>query len=64
MFSKKQEFIEFTLHEKILKFGRFTLKSGRISPYFFNTGVCNDGKLLNELSSYYADYINENSLEF
>ena len=43
MFSKKQEFIEFTLHEKILKFGSFTLKSGRKSPYFFNTGLCNKG---------------------
>ena len=64
MFSKKQEFIEFTLHEKILKFGSFTLKSGRKSPYFFNTGLCNNGKLLDELSSYYADYISENSLDF
>ena len=64
MFSKKQEFIEFTLREKILKFGSFTLKSGRKSPYFFNTGICNSGKLLDELSSYYADYISENSLDF
>ena len=64
MFNKKQEFIEFTLHENILKFGRFTLKSGRISPYFFNTGLCNNGKLLSELSGYYADYISVNSLKF
>ncbi len=64
MFNKKQEFIEFTLHENILKFGSFTLKSGRKSPYFFNTGLCNNGKLLNELSSYYADYISEKSLNF
>ena len=64
MFNRKQEFIEFTLHEEILKFGNFTLKSGRKSPYFFNTGLCNNGRLLNDLSSFYSDYISTNGLKF
>ena len=64
MFNKKQEFIEFTIDENILKFGNFTLKSGRHSPYFFNTGNCNNGKLLAELTSYYADYIQDHSLNY
>ena len=44
----KKSFIEFTLNHEILKFGNFTLNSGRQSPYFFNTGLCDDGKKLNE----------------
>ena len=46
MFNKKQDFIEFTINKNILRFGDFTLKSGRKSPYYFNTGLCHDGKLL------------------
>jgi orotate phosphoribosyltransferase len=64
MFNKKQEFIEFTINENILRFGDFTLKSGRRSPYFFNTGLCNNGKLLSVLTSYYADYIYDHSLKY
>ena len=41
MNSLKKQFIEFTLNHEILRFGSFTLKSGRQSPYFFNTGLCN-----------------------
>ncbi len=64
MFNNKQDFIEFTIHENILKFGDFTLKSGRKSPYFFNTGLCNNGALLSKLSGYYAQYIFDNSLVY
>ena len=64
MFNKKQDFIEFTIHENILRFGKFTLKSGRNSPYFFNTGLCNNGVLLTKLSDFYSDYINANSLKY
>ena len=64
MFNKKQDFIEFTIHENILRFGKFTLKSGRNSPYFFNTGLCNNGLLLTKLSDFYSDYINTNSLKY
>tara|TARA_B100001057_G_C22652329_1_gene872552 strand:- start:353 stop:994 length:642 start_codon:yes stop_codon:yes gene_type:complete len=64
MFNKKQDFIEFTIHEQILKFGKFTLKSGRKSPYFFNTGLCNNGLLLSKLADFYSHYIKENSLKY
>ncbi len=64
MFNKKQDFIEFTIHENILKFGKFTLKSGRNSPYFFNTGLCNNGLLLAKLADFYSNYINVNSLKY
>ena len=64
MFNKKQDFIEFTINENILRFGKFTLKSGRISPYFFNTGLCNNGLLLSKLADYYSDYIKEASIKY
>ena len=64
MFNKKQEFIEFTIHEKILRFGKFTLKSGRNSPYFFNTGLCNNGLLLSRLADFYSHYIKTNTLKY
>ena len=64
MFNKKRDFIEFTINKKILRFGDFTLKSGRKSPYYFNTGLCHDGQLLSDLSSYYADYIKNNNLSY
>ena len=63
MFSKKQEFIEFTLHEKILKFGSFTLKSGRKSPYFFNVGNINSGEALRSLGEAYARTIIESDIK-
>lgn len=47
-------FIEFLLENHALKFGTFTLKSGRISPYFFNLGVFNSGKSLEILGTFYA----------
>ncbi len=64
MFNKKQDFIEFTLHEDILRFGKFTLKSGRNSPYFFNTGLCNNGFLLSKLADFYSNYIKEEALKY
>jgi orotate phosphoribosyltransferase len=60
----KKRFIEFTLDHEILRFGNFTLNSGRESPYFFNTGLCCTGKLLNELSSFYCEAIIANNIEF
>lgn len=48
-------FIEFLLDNHALKFGEFTLKSGRISPYFFNLGVFNSGKSLETLGTFYAE---------
>ena len=60
----KTKFIEFTLDHGILRFGSFVLKSGRKSPYFFNTGLCNDGKLIHQLSSYYCSLIINEKLDF
>ena len=60
----KTKFIDFTLDHGILRFGSFVLKSGRQSPYFFNTGLCNDGKLIHQLSSYYCSLIINEKLDF
>ena len=49
-----QAFIELALSRGVLKFGEFTLKSGRVSPYFFNAGLLNDGEALSLLASGYA----------
>ncbi len=48
------EFIEFAIEYNVLCFGEFTLKSGRTSPYFFNSGLFNDGKSLSRLGRFYA----------
>ena len=58
------EFIEFAIKKGVLQFGEFTLKSGRISPYFFNAGSFNDGRALEVLSKYYAQAIVESKIEF
>lgn len=50
-----QQFIELALAKNVLRFGEFTLKSGRISPYFFNAGLLNDGEALSLLAQGYAD---------
>lgn len=50
----KREFIQFCLDHQILKFGEFTLKSGRLSPYFFNAGLFNTGFALATLGEFYA----------
>ena len=60
----KKNFIKFTLDHEILRFGSFVLKSGRKSPYFFNTGLCCSGSLLNSLSKFYAQYIVDNFTNF
>ena len=52
-----QAFIELALSRGVLKFGEFTLKSGRVSPYFFNAGLLNDGEALTLLASGYADQL-------
>jgi len=60
----KQAFIELALKRGALKFGSFTLKSGRESPYFFNAGLFNTGAALAELGGCYADAIANAGLEF
>lgn len=58
------EFIEFALQHKVLCFGEFILKSGRKSPYFFNSGLFNDGHSLAELGRYYAKAIEHSGLAY
>ena len=61
-YTYKQEFIRFMVSNGVLKFGEFTLKSGRIAPYFINTGNYKTGKQLAKLGEYYAACIEENGL--
>ena len=56
----KKEFIEFLIENKSLKFGEFTLKSGRISPYFLNTGMLYSGKAMANLGKFYAETVVDN----
>lgn len=60
----KCDFIEFALSCNVLKFGEFTLKSGRISPYFFNAGLFNTGQSLAKLGECYAAAIQAQGIEF
>ena len=53
----RQEFIEFALAQNVLRFGEFKTKAGRLSPYFFNAGLFNDGAALDRLSQFYAKAI-------
>jgi len=58
------EFVQFALKKQVLRFGEFTLKSGRSSPYFFNAGLFSDGESLARLGDFYADAIVESGVEF
>ncbi|MEH6586779.1 MAG: orotate phosphoribosyltransferase [Halioglobus sp.] len=58
------EFIELAKEYEVLKFGEFTLKSGRISPYFFNAGAFDSGRALAALGRCYANRIAESGIEF
>ena len=60
----KKQFIEFTLDHQILRFGNFSLNSGRQSPYFFNTGLCNTGELLAKLAKFYSDLLVQNNIKY
>ncbi len=58
------EFLNFAIENKVLKFGEFTLKSGRLSPYFFNFGLFQTGAALAKLGDYYAQAIIDSGLKF
>ena len=61
---EKRRFIDFLIAQGVLKFGEFTLNSGRISPYFFNLGAVSDGAGFAELGRAYAQTIVDAGLEF
>ena len=60
----QREFLQFALDVGVLRFGEFTLKSGRISPYFFNAGLFNSGASLARLGRYYAKALVNSGIEF
>lgn len=60
----QREFIEFAIARGVLKFGEFTLKSGRVSPYFFNAGLFNTGGDLAKLGRFYANAIIDANIQF
>jgi orotate phosphoribosyltransferase len=62
MKSYQRQFIEFALNKQVLKFGEFTLKSGRKSPYFFNAGLFNTGRDLALLGRFYAEALVDSGL--
>ncbi|SFR50434.1 orotate phosphoribosyltransferase [Pseudidiomarina maritima] len=60
----QKEFIEFAIERGVLKFGEFTLKSGRTSPYFFNAGLFNQGSDLARLGRFYAAALQDSGVAF
>lgn len=61
---QKQKFIDFLIAQNVLKFGEFTLNSGRVSPYFFNLGAVSDGAGFAELGQAYAQTIIDAGIQF
>jgi len=59
----QREFIEFAIERDVLRFGQFTLKSGRLSPYYFNFGLFNTGSALARLGQYFAQALVDSGIE-
>lgn len=64
MYDYQREFLQFAIQQGVLRFGQFTLKSGRVSPYFFNAGLFHSGQALARLGRYYAQALINSGLEF
>ncbi|MDG2087357.1 MAG: orotate phosphoribosyltransferase [Arenicellaceae bacterium] len=58
------EFLEFAIQSQVLRFGEFKLKSGRVSPYFFNAGKFNNGAAMNAISRFFAESILDSGIQF
>ena len=59
-----QAFIAFAIQQQVLQFGEFKTKAGRLSPYFFNAGLFNDGISLLKLGEFYAESIQKSGIEY
>lgn len=64
MHDYQRDFLDFALDRNVLRFGQFTLKSGRVSPYFFNAGLFNTGAALARLGRFYAQAIVDSGISF
>lgn len=64
MHDYQHDFLSFAIETEVLRFGEFTLKSGRKSPYFFNAGLFNTGRCLARLGRFYAAAIGASGIEF
>jgi orotate phosphoribosyltransferase len=62
--SNQDNFIRFALEAKVLSFGEFKTKAGRLTPYFFNAGEFNDGARLSALGRYYSKALQESNIQF
>ena len=60
----QRDFIRFSVDSGVLRFGEFTTKAGRQSPYFFNAGLFNDGESLGQLADFYAQALLDSGIEF
>ncbi len=64
MSNLRQQFIEFSVNAGVLRFGEFVTKAGRLSPYFFNAGLFNDGARLGQLANFYAQTLLDSGVGF
>ncbi len=64
MLNFRHDFIRFAIGQNVLRFGEFQTKAGRLSPYFFNAGLFNDGDSMRQLSQFYAQAILAADIEF
>jgi orotate phosphoribosyltransferase len=64
MQAHQRAFLQLALHYQVLSFGRFTLKSGRVSPYFFNAGLFNTGQALKQLGRAFATTLAQSNLAY
>ncbi len=60
----QKAFLDFALQEQVIRFGDFTLKSGRQSPYFFNAGLFNTGRAMSQLGKFYAKALVSSGIGF